>query len=78
MHELVISKALINAVRASRSRYRSCLQQEKDEEVERENAQKVELKRARDLLDEKIELHKKMKMDSEKLDKEINFLKQKL
>ena len=77
VHELAISSGMMNAVKCSRSRYHSSLQKEKDVKSQRENEQEKERKRLREELIEKQEQQKKLRRESEALEKEINLLRQK-
>ena len=74
--QFVVSRCLINAVKASRSRYRSSLQKEKDDETQKAREKEDERKRIREEIIQKQEQQKRLKKDSETLEKEINFLKQ--
>ena len=74
--QFVVSRGLINAVKASRSRYHSSLLKRKDDETQKAREIEYERKRIREEIIEKQEQHKRLKKESESLEKEINILKQ--
>ena len=74
--QFVVSRGLINAVKASKSRYRSSLQKGKDDETPKARERVDERKRIREEIIEKEEQQKRLKKDSETLEKEINLPKQ--
>ena len=76
VENFLVSKSLINSVRAARSRYQYSLDDQKAEKATKEESEAAKKKRIRDQLEEKMEERKKMNKETVQLDKEIEILKQ--
>ena len=78
LSEFEITKGLIIAARSSHSRYKLELEKMKNSNISTEAMKDAEKKRKLELLHEKMEEKKKLKLEADLLEKEINSLKQKI